>query len=73
MFGCIATAKSERITMNASELEDALWLNRSEIEPLLQPTGGSQRSVLLPPRGLIGRELMEYWISDEAVPGRRDK
>jgi ADP-ribose pyrophosphatase YjhB (NUDIX family) len=63
MFGCIATATTEQIRMNASELEDALWLDRSDIEPLLQPSGGSQPSVLLPPRGLIGRTLIEYWMS----------
>jgi NADH pyrophosphatase NudC (nudix superfamily) len=49
--------------MNASELEDAVWLDRSDIESMLHVSPGSQPSVLLPPRGLIGRTLIEYWMS----------
>jgi NAD+ diphosphatase len=63
MFGCIATATTEQIRMNASELEDAVWLDRSDIESMLHVSPGSQPSVLLPPRGLIGRTLIEYWMS----------
>jgi len=64
MFGCIATATTGQIRINASELEDAVWLNRSDIEALLQVSASSQPSVLLPPRGLLGRTLIEYWISN---------
>jgi NAD+ diphosphatase len=73
MFGCIATATTEQIRINASELEDAVWLDRSDIESLLQVSAGSQPSVLLPPRGLLGRTLIEYWMSAGALSATETK
>jgi NADH pyrophosphatase NudC (nudix superfamily) len=67
MFGCLATATTEVIKTNARELEEALWLERSEVAALLEGTGAAQSPVLLPPRGLIGRALIEDWVASKAL------
>lgn len=60
MLGCRAEALDEAITLERTELDDALWLSREEVVPVL--AGGHPR--IRPPRpGSIARHLMGNWLA----------
>ncbi|MCB1390153.1 MAG: NAD(+) diphosphatase [Rhodobacteraceae bacterium] len=57
MFGCVAEAGSEDITLD-HELEDAMWLTRAELRQVL---AGEHPRIRRPRRGAIAQELMSRW------------
>ena len=61
MFGCIACATSDAITIDHTELEDALWITREELVAVF----AGQHPILKPSRkGAIAHFLMTNWLAD---------
>ncbi|GHG88238.1 NAD(+) diphosphatase [Pseudodonghicola xiamenensis] len=61
MFGCIGEALTQEITVDPKEIEDAMWVGRSEMmaafageHPLLKPAR----------KGAIAHFLLQNWLAD---------
>jgi NAD+ diphosphatase len=61
MLGCLAEATSDAITLEPTELEDALWLSR---EDLVQVRTGLHPCVKPARQGAIAHFLIENWLAD---------
>jgi NAD+ diphosphatase len=60
MFGCAAEALGEDLTIDRTELEDALWVSKAEVARTL--AGEGER--FAPARkGAIARHILEAWVS----------
>ncbi|WP_282153022.1 NAD(+) diphosphatase [Ruegeria atlantica] len=61
MFGCAGEALSRDITIDPVEIEDAMWVTKSE---MMQAFAG-EHPVLLPARkGAIAHFLLQNWLAD---------
>ncbi len=61
MFGCIAEATSDAITLDPAELEDALWVTREELVEVM----AGQHPVIKPGRkGAIAQFLMGNFLAE---------
>ncbi len=61
MFGCHGDAISEEITIDPEEIEEAMWVTRSDM--MLAFSGGHPK--IKPARkGAIARFLLEHWLAD---------
>jgi NAD+ diphosphatase len=66
MIGCRAQALGDRLTIDFTELDDARWFTRAEVEAALAGDPGAP--FLPPPRWAIARTLLEDWLAlDEAA------
>ena len=65
MIGCHAQAKTREIVVDRSELEDARWFSKSEIESMLMrkhPDG-----LTTPPPVAIAYHIIRAWVEDEVA------
>jgi NAD+ diphosphatase len=61
MIGAHAMATGDSLTIDRTELDDARWFSRAEVEAAL---GGEEGAAFLPPpRFAIARTLIERWAS----------
>ncbi|MDG2304942.1 MAG: NAD(+) diphosphatase [Candidatus Binatia bacterium] len=61
MMGCMAEATSEDITVDTSELEEALWFTRDEArQSLRRPTD----KLAVPPKMAIAHQLLRVWAEE---------
>jgi NAD+ diphosphatase len=59
MIGCLAEALTEEVVVDYSELEDARWFTRAEVQEML---GGAHENGLGAPQPIaIARSLMRAW------------
>ena len=63
MIGCTARAEARDLTIDTTELEDARWFSRAEVEVAL--SGDPDAAFLPPPRTAIARTLLEHWLLEE--------
>jgi len=61
MLGCIAGATSDTITIDPTELEDALWITR---EALVAVFAGQHPTIKPSRKGSIAHFLMTNWLAD---------
>ena len=61
MIGCHGQAESDAITVDATELEDALWISR---EDLFDVWAGQRDDILPARKGAIAHHLLQRWLSD---------
>lgn len=61
MIGCWARAIDRELTIDLTELDDARWFSRSEVEAAL--AGDPDAPFLPPPKTAIARTLLERWVS----------
>jgi NAD+ diphosphatase len=61
MIGAHAVATGDVLTIDLTELDDARWFGRAEIEAALNGDAGA--AFLPPPRFAIARTLVERWAS----------
>lgn len=61
MIGCHARALGSDLTIDTTELDDARWFTRAEIEAAL--AGDPQAAFQPPPRFAIARTLLEHWLA----------
>jgi len=64
MFGCYGEATSEAITIDPSELADALWVTRDDCLNIL---GGRHPKISRPRPGAIAGALIEAWAHDKLL------
>lgn len=61
MFGCIAEATSDAITLDPAELEDALWVSREELVAVM---AGQHPKIKPGRKGAIAQFLMGNFLAD---------
>ena len=61
MFGCAGEALTDTITLDPTELEDALWVTREEMVTVM--AGGHPR-IKPARRGAIAHFLIAHWLAD---------
>ena len=61
MIGCHAHALGNKLTIDTTELDDARWFTRDEIEKAL--AGDPDASFKPPPRFAIARTLLGNWLA----------
>jgi NADH pyrophosphatase NudC (nudix superfamily) len=62
MLGFIAHVAAGSPILTSGEIEHAIWVDRMQAEDALANPG--RGSLLLPPPGVIGRRLIERWLSE---------
>ena len=60
MIGCTARALGDKLTIDKTELDDARWFTREEVEGAL--AGAPDAAFLPPPHYAIARTLLEHWL-----------
>ena len=60
MIGCQAQALSATLTIDTTELDDARWFTRAEVERAV--AGDHDAAFQPPPRTAIARTLLEHWL-----------
>lgn len=61
MIACAAEALDDAITLDANELEHAVWVERDEVRRVL---AGERGAFVAPPRYAIAHTLLERWSAD---------
>lgn len=61
MLGCHATADDDALTIDKTELDEADWFTRAEIEQALRD-GDHSETIILPPEFAIARTLIDWWV-----------
>lgn len=59
MLGFLATAQDRTLTLDVAEIEEAQWVEKSEIRLLID--GKEREDLRLPPDFTIARQLIERW------------
>jgi NAD+ diphosphatase len=69
MIACIAEARDDRLTIDFTELEDAMWVSRAGVEAALR--GDAAAPFLAPPPFAIAHSLLHAWLdaSQPLAPG----
>jgi NAD+ diphosphatase len=63
MLACVADVADDRLIVDRSELEDALWVSRAEVRAAL--AGDPAARFDPPPAYAIARTLFEAWLADD--------
>ena len=61
MIGCHAEAKSDEVTIDTNELDDARWFSRGDVGAALD--GLLDAPFQPPPKTAIARTLLEHWLN----------
>jgi NAD+ diphosphatase len=61
MIGATATARSDALTIDHDELDDARWFTRADVAAAL--AGAADAAFLPPPRFAIARTLLDHWLA----------
>jgi NAD+ diphosphatase len=69
MIACIAEAEDDALTIDYTELEDAMWVSRAGVEAAFRRD--PQAPFLAPPRFAIAHSLLRAWLqgSEPLAPG----
>lgn len=62
MIACIARADDDTLSLDTTEIEDAMWVTRDEVLAAL--AGDSQARFIAPPRYAIAHSLLSAWVSE---------
>ncbi len=60
MIGCIAEAESDAVSLDADELEDAMWVDREGVAAAL--AGSDDAPFQAPPSFAIAHTLLQAWV-----------
>lgn len=61
MIACVSSAADDRLTIDETELEDARWFTRGEVEVAM--AGGEEAGFLAPPPYAIAHSLLAHWLA----------
>lgn len=64
MIGFLATALDDEIAVDGVEIEAAEWFTRDEVAMLARNEPVRGRSLNLPPRGVVGRLVIDRWLGE---------
>jgi NAD+ diphosphatase len=62
MIACVADAEGDDITLDTTELEDAMWVTKDEARAAL--AGEEGRKFNAPPPFAIAHSLLQHWVTD---------
>jgi len=62
MIGCVAAVDGEAITLDTTELQDAMWVSRHEVEAAL--AGDVSAPFVPPPPMALAYSLLRAWLAD---------
>jgi NAD+ diphosphatase len=65
MIACIAEVEDDRLTLDETELEHAMWVDRDGIAAALEAREGAPFA--FPPSMAVAYHLLRYWV-DEVLP-----
>ena len=60
MIGCHALADEDALTIDHTEIEDARWFTRAEVEEAM--SGGEDGAFIAPPRHAVAHHLLKWWL-----------
>ena len=63
MIACIAKAGGRALTLDRTEIEDAMWADREAVESAL--SGSDRAPFRAPPRFAIAHTLLRHWLTGE--------
>ncbi len=65
MIGCHAWADDPAIVVDRTELEDARWFSRAEVEDAMRAIEGNEggRTFRAPPRTAVANALLRWWVA----------
>ena len=63
MIGCEAEARSEEITVDGEELEEARWFTRAQVLAALERGPGDAETLWFPPPLAIAHQLIKRWAT----------
>ncbi|AUW57596.1 NAD(+) diphosphatase [Sphingobium sp. SCG-1] len=68
MIACVANARSDVLTIDKTELEDAMWVTADEVRASL--TGDPNAPFIAPPEMAVAHHLFRFWLTaqDTALP-----
>ena len=61
MLGCVAYADDDAITLDETELAEAGWFTRDEVQAALE--GRDDAPIVAPPPHTIAHQLFRWWIA----------
>lgn len=64
MIGCIVDAEDNALTLDTRELQDAIWVTRTEVEASL--AGDPDASFMAPPPFALANSLLRAWLARTA-------
>lgn len=67
MMGFVSEALTDELTVDKSELEDAQWFTRAEVEAIKRKEEVRGMKLHLPPRGVVARFVIEHWLAGGAT------
>ncbi|MBN9504393.1 MAG: NAD(+) diphosphatase [Altererythrobacter sp.] len=65
MIGCMAFAESLDLALDTTEIEDARWFTRAEVEQAMA-AGEDSATFIPPPRQAIAHDLLRWWLEQGA-------
>lgn len=65
MMGCTAVAESTEITLDETELADARWFTRAEVQAAMD--GEADALMNTPPKQAIAHHLLQWWLDKGAA------
>jgi NAD+ diphosphatase len=69
MIACVAQAHDDRLTLDATEIEDAFWCDADQVRSAM--AGDPDAPFLAPPTMAVAWHLLDHWLADIARPGAR--
>ncbi|HVY87674.1 MAG TPA: NAD(+) diphosphatase [Hyphomonadaceae bacterium] len=66
MMGFVSEAISDDLTVDKSELEDAQWFTRAEVQAIARGEEVRGMKLHLPPKGVVARFVIEHWLANGA-------
>ncbi|MBS0477013.1 MAG: NADH pyrophosphatase, partial [Proteobacteria bacterium] len=61
MIGCYAVAENADLTIDRTELEEADWFTRAEVEAAMR--GDDDARFIAPPPHAIACQLLKWWLA----------
>lgn len=61
MIACLASADGDELTVDTTELEDARWFTRAEVEAAM--AGAPDAAFIAPPPYAIAHSLLAHWLA----------
>lgn len=62
MIACIARAENDALSLDTTEIEDAIWVTRDEVRAALD--GAPDARFVAPPRYAIAHSLLSAWLAE---------
>ncbi|MBW8754981.1 MAG: NUDIX domain-containing protein, partial [Sphingomonadales bacterium] len=65
MIGCHAWADDPTVVVDETELEDARWFSRAEVEDAMRAIDRNEggRAFRAPPRTAVANALLRWWVA----------